>query len=236
MTDPRIDALENRLASMQQELQQLRDIQAIRTLHFTYGYCMDKWLFKEIVDLFAEDCELRFLNGIWRGKAGAQRLYSWTEGMYGPRDGMLAEHVIAQDIVHVAPDRSRAWGRFRALLQIGAHRDFARHFPPSFEQAFWEAGVHENEYVLEDAVWKIAVFDYRLTFQAPYDGGWAVSPDHPIMITPWEGTWPDVPNGPDELRPMPAQWPRAVMQPFHYRHPVTGKAMADGVGEEGDAG
>lgn len=234
MSDPRIDALENRLASLQQEVTLLRDREAIRTLHFTYGYCMDKWLFKEIVDLFAEDCELRFLNGIWRGKAGAQRLYSWTEGMYGPRDGMLAEHVIAQDVVHVAPDRSRAWGRFRALLQIGAHEDHALEFPPSFAQSFWEAGVHENEYVLEGGVWKIAVFDYRLTFQAPYEGGWAKSPDHPIMITPWEGTFPAVPNGPDELRPIPPQWPHAVFQPFHYLHPITGRPIGEGIGRGKD--
>ncbi len=234
MSDPRVDMLESRLVALQDEVTLLRDIQDIRTLHFTYGYCMDKWLFKEIVDLFAEDCELRFLNGIWRGKAGAKRLYSWTEGVYGPRDGMLAEHVIAQDIVHVAPDRSRAWGRFRALLQIGAHEDFAQHFPPSFAQAFWEAGVHENEYVLEDGVWKIALFNYRLTFQAPYDGGWAASPNHPIMITPWTGTFPDVPNGPDELRPMPPQWPRAVMQPFHYMHPVTGKPIGADVDTAGE--
>lgn len=229
MSDPRIDQLERQLASLSQEVTLLRDVQAIRTLHFTYGYCMDKWLFKEIVDLFAEDCELRFLNGIWRGKEGAKRLYSWTEGAYGPRDGMLAEHVIGQDIVHVAPDRSRAWGRFRAFLQIGPHEKHAKDFPPSFAETFWEAGVHENEYVLEDGVWKIALFNYRLAFQAPYEGGWAVSPDHPIMITPWTGTFPDVPNGPDELRPVPPQWPRATFQPFHYVHPITGQVLGEDI-------
>lgn len=229
MSDPRLSELERQVAALTHEVTRLRDVEAIRTLHFTYGYCMDKWLFREIVDLFAEDCELRFLNGIWRGKAGARRLYSWTEGAYGPRDGMLAEHVIAQDIVHVAPDRSRAWGRFRALLQIGAHEAYAQDFPQSFTQAFWEAGIHENEYVLENGVWKIALFNYRLTFQAPYEGGWAVSPDHPIMITPWAGTWPDVPNGPDELRDSPPQWPKASFMPFHYRHPTTDKVMGEGL-------
>ena len=229
MSEVRIAALENQLATLQHEVTLLRDVQAIRTLHFTYGYCMDKWLFREIVDLFAEECELRFLNGIWRGKAGAKRLYSWTEGMYGPRDGMLAEHVIAQDIVHVAPDRSRAWGRFRAFLQIGAHQDFVENFPPSFAGTFWEAGVHENEYVLEDGAWKIALFDYKLAFQAPYDGGWAKSPDHPIMITPWTRTFPEDPNGPNELRPVPPQWPSATFQPFHYRHPVTDERIGEGI-------
>lgn len=229
MSEERLSALESQLQALRNEVQLLRDREAIRKLHFTYGYCMDKWLFKEIVDLFAEDCELRFLNGIWRGKEGARRLYSWTEGTYGPRAGMLAEHVIAQDVVDVAPDRSRAWGRFRALLQIGAHEDFRDNFPPSFHEAFWEAGVHENEYVLEDGVWKIALFNYKLTFQAPYEGGWAKSPHHPIMITPWEGTWPHVPNGPDELRDVPPQWPENPFIPFHYTHPTTGGVLGEGL-------
>ncbi|MGX7896028.1 nuclear transport factor 2 family protein [Tsuneonella sp. HG222] len=232
MSDKRIDELVAKVTQLEAELQLHRDVQAIRTLHFTYGYCMDKWLFKEIVDLFARECELRFLNGIWHGREGAKRLYSWTEGAYGPRDGMLAEHVIAQDIVHVAPDRSRAWGRFRALLQVGAHEAYRNNFPPSFSEAFWEAGVHENEYVLEDGVWKIALFNYRLTFQAPYEGGWAKSPSHPIMITPWTGTYPEVPNGPDELRPTPPQWPKNPFIPFHYSHPVTGRSIGEGLGED----
>ncbi len=53
------------------------------------------------------------------------------------------------------------------------------------------------------------------------------------MITPWTGTFPEVPNGPDELRPMPPQWPRAVMQPFHYTHPVTGKPIGADVQTDG---
>jgi hypothetical protein len=229
MSGDRLERLEAQVAALGNEVQLLRDAEAIRKLHFTYGYCMDKWLFKEIVELFAEDCELRFLNGIWRGKEGARRLYSWTEGAYGPRDGMLSEHVLAQDVVHVAPDRSRAWGRFRAFLQIGAHQAYQNQFPPSFRESFWEAGVHENEYVLEDGVWKIALFNYRLTFQAPYEGGWTASPDHPIMITPWAGTWPELPNGPDELRPVPPQWPHNPFIPFHYSHPVTGQPIGEGL-------
>lgn len=230
MTDAgRFAALERQLAELGHELRLQRDAQEIRALHFTYGYCMDKWLFKEIVDLFAEDCELRFLNGIWRGKAGAARLYDWTAGVYGPKDGMLTEHVIAQDVVHVAPDRSRAWGRFRALLAIGAHQDYAQDFAPAFRQSFWEGGVHENEYVLENGVWKIALFNYRINFQAPYAGGWEHSPHHPIMVTPWAGVWPEVPGGPDELRPEPPQWPKNPFLPFHYPHPTTGKPIGEGL-------
>src|SRR5687768_5780831 len=62
-----------------QELEQLRrrvtgleDIHAVRTLHFKYGYYIDMCLYDEAVDLFAEDGEVRFLNGVYKGKAGVR--------------------------------------------------------------------------------------------------------------------------------------------------------------------
>jgi hypothetical protein len=76
-------------------------------------------------------------------------------------------------------------------------------------------------------VWKIALFNYRLAFQAHHEGGWAASPHHPIMIEPWPGTFPEVPNGPDELRPIPSQWPSATFQPFHYDHPTSGRTIGE---------
>ena len=52
----------------------LEDANAIRRLHHAYGYYIDKCQYDEVVDLFANDSEQRFLNGIYRGKAGAKRL------------------------------------------------------------------------------------------------------------------------------------------------------------------
>jgi carotenoid cleavage dioxygenase len=89
--------------------------------------------------------------------------------------------------------------------------------------------VHENEYVLEDGAWKIALFNYRINFQAPYEGGWEHSPHHPIMVSNWTGTWPEVPGGPDELRPEQSQWPKSPFLPFHYVHPITGKVIGEGL-------
>jgi hypothetical protein len=98
-----IDALRERVARLEDAVARQQDSDAIRRLHFTYGYCMDKWLFDDIVDLYADGCRLHFMNGIWEGRAGARRLYNWTNGLRGPQDGMLAEHVLAQDIIDIAP-------------------------------------------------------------------------------------------------------------------------------------
>ena len=227
-------SVETELHELRRELESLRreigiqaDIQAVRTLQFKYGYYMDKCLFGAIVDLFAEDAVLYFMNGIFRGKRGARRLYGGASGLNGPVRGMLFEHIIAQDIVDVAPDRRTAKGRFRCFLQGGVHQS-KRDAPPRIPAQFLEAGIYENEYVKEDGVWKIKIFNYRIVYQARLEDGWARAGEEPLMVSHYTGTYPENLRGPDELREPPPVWPDVFIMPFHYPHPVTGESVPDG--------
>ena len=64
----RIEALENELGKQQ-------DIEAIRRLQYAYGYFIDKSQYNEVVDLFADDAEVWFLGGIYKGKAGVKEMF-----------------------------------------------------------------------------------------------------------------------------------------------------------------
>lgn len=218
--------LEEEIHALRREVTELRDERAIRRIHHSYGYFMDKWLFPEIVDLFAEDATLYFLNGIFKGRAGAQRLYGYAgEGVRGPRDGLLFEHLLCQDVIDIAPDGQTAQGRFHAIMFVAVH-DSVKDQYPDWPSQFWEGGVHENEYRKVDGVWKIQTFNYRIAYQADYATGWSASPDEPLMVRPFPGVFPITAGGPDQLRDMPVQWPRATLVPFHYDHPVTGVPIA----------
>jgi hypothetical protein len=216
------DAIPDETATLRREVELLRhqlgvleDIQAIRTLHFKYGYYMDKCLFGEIVELFSDDAEINFLGGIFRGRAGAKRLYGGATGLNGPVHGMMFEHLHAQDIVDVAPDRKTAKGRFRCLLQGGVHES-KKDAPPRIPSQFWEGGLYENEYVKENGVWKISVFGYNVVWQATYEQGWAHASGEVLMVSPYRKTYPEDPRGPDEIRTTtPRVWPE--------QYPVTGK-------------
>ena len=217
-----IAALKAQVTELAHRTGVLEDIQAIRTLHFKYGYYMDKWLFDEIVDLFAEDCELYFLNGIFKGKQGARRMYGGGMGVNGPTNGVLTEHLHLQDIVDVAPDRMSAKGRFRCFLMGGLHETGPKNTP--IPSQFWEGGVYENTYVKENGIWKIKVFNYNLVWQAEYAKGWARSEHKLLMVSPFTKTYPEDPRGPDALKTGPFQfWPEIFVIPFHYCHPVTGR-------------
>lgn len=218
------DDLAARVAALEAETGRLADIQAIRKLQHAYGYFMDKCLFSEIVDLFVEDCELRFMGGIFRGKAGARRLYGGASGLNGPSDGMLFEHLIVQDIIDIAPDRSTAQGRFRTFMQGGIHHS-KTDAPPSIPPQFLEGGVYENIYVREEGVWKFKLFDYTVVWQADFSQGWAHSPDNSLMVSAYPALYPENPRGPDAYGAPARRWPKAVVVPFHYVHPVTGKVI-----------
>jgi len=216
--------LREELRLLRDRVGRLEDQQAVRALQFKYGYYMDKCLFAAIVDLFAEEAVLYFMNGVFRGKRGARRLYGGASGLNGPAYGMLFEHIIAQDIVDVAPDRKTAQGRFRCFLQAGVH-DSKKDAPPRIPAQFLEAGIYENEYAKENGIWKIKVFNYRIVYQARLEEGWAHSPREPLMVSAYTTTFPENPRGPDELREPPPVWPETFIMPFHYPHPVTGKAV-----------
>jgi len=231
MTDSNaLAALEERVIELGRRMARLEDTHAVKCLQYKYGYYIDKCLYDEAVALFADTGEVRFLNGVYRGKSGIRRLYcNWfrkyfTGGVNGPLRGLLLDHLMLQDIVDVATDGLTAKGRFRCVLQAGCHESMSEPIP-NFPRPFWEAGIYENTYVKEGADWKIKCLHYNMFWRADYHQGWANSVVH---LTPIMRAYPEDPNGPDELLPeAPKTWPETGVVPFHYAHPVTGKRWGE---------
>ena len=216
-----VDKLEHRAAK-------LEAINAIKNLHYSYGYYIDKCMYDEVVQLFTKDGEVTFLSGVYKGHEGVARLYcTWfrelfTGGKNGPVDGFLLDHIQMQPIITVSDDLKTAKGRFRAILPGGPHDSYVR--KDQVPSQFWEAGIYENDYVCEDGVWKIKRLDYVLQWQSDYEHGWAYQESH---LQPATVCYPENPIGPDyilpEKRPV---WPQQQIVPTHYPHPVTGKVPA----------
>jgi len=221
----RFDQLEVQLDELRREFGRHRDREEIRALQFKYGYYLDKCLYDEVVDLFAADGVATFLNGVFRGKESVRRLMSgwfkelFAHGHNGPVYGFILDHLILQDIVTVAPDGLTARGRFPCQMLASTHESRAP--VPGMPRDCWEAGIYENQYVKEDGVWKIGVYDYSVLWQADYRDGWSRGG---VLLPPLTRTFPEDPNGPDELlESLPKAWPDTRVVPFHYPHPVTGE-------------
>jgi SnoaL-like domain len=219
---------EDRIAELEQRLGKVEDLLAIRNLQHAYGYYLDKCLYDEVVDLFAEDGEVIFIGGVYKGKKGAARLYAgrfrnnFAGGKNGPTFGRLLDHPIFQDVITVAGDRATAKARFRVLMQAGTHELAAT--PQTPVRQWFEGGLYENDYVREDGVWKIKKLFYRAFWHGSIEHGWAYTP--PDYVPNASVTYPEDPYGPDELLPdAPRLWPDTTTFPFHYRHPVTGQEV-----------
>ena len=225
-TDDRLVALEHRVGM-------LEDINAIRRLHWAYGYYIDFNRPDEVADLFAEDGAVVFLSGEYVGKKGVKRLYGdWIAGRFtggrpGPVDGLLLDHFQMQDIITVAPDRQSAKGRFHGILLGGWHDDFQDTKEEMMPQQFLEGGIYENDYVREGGVWKIKRLDYMMQWQGNYEEGWAHTTAH---LQPATKTFPEDPLGPDRLLPGRSEhrktWPYRQDVPMHFAHPKFGMALA----------
>jgi len=222
--EERIAALETKVEELTNRIGILEDANAIRTLQHKYGYYMDKSFYEAIIELFTEDCEIHFLGGIFRGKAGARRLFidrfraNFARGVDGPKNGILMEHPQLQDVITVAPDRKTAKARFRYFMQAGTHYTTGKAYQ------FWEGGLYENVYSKENGVWKIKVLIPKMVYVTEYQTGWAYT--RPQYVTFMEKTYPEDPLGPDELAPEErVLWPDVDLLPFHYPHPVTGEEV-----------
>ena len=225
MTDSDTAALLARIERLEHELGVQQDIEAIRKLQYTYGYFIDKSQYNEVVDLFAEDGDVWFLGGIYRGKAGVRRLYierfqtTFTQGHNGPRYGWLLDHPQLQMVIDVAPDRKTATVRGRSMMQAGLHETAEGN-----QRAWWEGGIYDNRYVREDGVWKISRLGYFPFWHGTFADGWAKTPIDYIPFT--KTLFPEDPLGPDAfVEPMTRLWPATDIVPFPYPHPVTGEPI-----------
>jgi SnoaL-like domain len=234
-------AFRDELGQLRSEVTRLNDIQAIRTLHFKYGYYWDNVLYEQVIDLFTDDVKvsailtetnskLYFRGGLYHGKEGARRIYQSNNKKNGPPHGFMINHHQLQDVVTVAPTGDYAYGRFHMLMFGGLHTEALDSNARGYEfvhRQFIEQGMYENEYRKENGIWKCCVFRYKEIWMAPFDlsaGGWAEVKRGTMfswdkyMTTRAEGN----DNGPDEKAPeYQWMWPDRKVFPYHYPHPVS---------------
>ncbi|KAK4459541.1 putative carotenoid oxygenase protein [Cladorrhinum samala] len=223
--------LKKQVQVLQKELSRVADEAEVRKVHFKYGYYLDKCLYNEVVDMFSDhpDAYVEFLGGRYRGKEGIARLYQgrfqqqFVAGRNGPVHGWLLDHIMMQEIVDVDPTGTHAWCRMRALMQAGTHQSIEEEYPWGHKQ-WWEGGLYENEYIKENGVWKLFRYRYFPFWHADFERGWSHTKKGYV---PWPTkTFPEDPKGPDELLEQKVLWPDTRVVPFHYPHPVTGKAIS----------
>jgi len=206
---PRGD-LASALSKLREDVQRLEDERDIEILQRTYGYYVDKNLWTQAADLFAEDGTLEIGGrGVFVGR---KRVLQYLQWLGEPVNGRLYDHTQLQPVVHVSSDGTTAKGRWRALVFGG---DLNR-------SSIFGDVIYENEYRKEGGKWKIAKLHAWFIMYTMLDrGGWA---KHTIPNTRPEKTLPpDRP--PTRVYDM---YPGELTAPNHFDNPVTARAGVTG--------
>jgi hypothetical protein len=186
------------------KIQRLEDESTIENLQRIYGFYIDKQLWKETADLFADDGRLEIGGqGVFAGKPRVLE-YLLRISPDGLMRGRLFNHIQLQPIVDVAANGKTAKGRWRFLSELGEYK----------KSAAWCDGTYENEYVKEGTIWKIKTLHAYSRFCTAYADGWGKSALPGAR--PVKGLLPD--------RPPTVSYdlyPATFVAPLHYKNPVT---------------
>jgi hypothetical protein len=199
------------LSSLAKKISLLNDEIEVQQLQRSYGYYVDKCMWDEIADLFADNATLEIGGrGVFVGKARVKE-YMHFLGKPGPQPGALFDHSQWQPLTHVADDGLTAKTRLRAFIMAGG---LGTDSTPGV--AVWGEATYENEYVKENGVWKIAKLYAYFNMYTPYAEGWGKVGMPNTHVE--ERLPPDRP--PTVVYQM---YPSVGMVPYHYKNPVTGK-------------
>ena len=205
--DAQIDALAARV-------EKLEGTRAVKKLQRAFGYYVDRGLWTDAADLFADDGTLEIgVDGVYVGKA---RIREYLKRLHGGQEGLiygqLNEWITLQPAVFIASDGRSATARWRDQGMLGQYRKHAE----------WRDGVYENTYVRESGVWKIRSLRLYVNFVAPYEKGWArLKPGEGLARSEASRAFP-----PD--RPATSGYPSfpdTYVPPFQAPNPVTGKPV-----------
>jgi SnoaL-like protein len=211
---PRLAQAFARVQSIEARAKRVQDVDQLRNLQAAYGYYVDKALWDDVVDLFAENGTMELgLNGVYVGQKSIRRyLYSLTGGKPGLRPGELNNHFQLSPVITLAADGETAKARWRGLIQYGVFGKGSG--------GDWGEGIYENEYVRElvngVGVWKIQSLHFYTKFYAPYEGGWTKAPKDSALRYGKSNVRADRPAS-VKYEPYPARF----TPPFHYENPVS---------------
>jgi len=152
--------LKQRLARLEGGLKAEEAIRAVKRLQYTYGHYLEFGLWLDLADLFAENAVGQFPTGMVTGKLNLRKYFMAQAGRTAPglAKGQLNTHLILQPIVTLGPDGRTAKGTWHQMALLG-------NFGAS---ASWTGGAYENEYILQNGVWKISRVRYFQQYSGAY--------------------------------------------------------------------
>ena len=206
------------IAALTARVEKLEGIRAVKKLQRAFGYYVDRGLWGEAADLFADDGSVEIgVDGVY---AGRERIREYLKRLHGGQEGLiygqLNEWVTLQPAINVSPDGRSATARWRDLGMLGQYKQHAE----------WRDGIYENSYEKgADGIWRIRSLHLYVNFVVPYEKGWArLKPGEGLVRSDASKAFPPDRGPTVTYQPFPA----VQLPPFQAPHPVTGRQVGGG--------
>jgi hypothetical protein len=216
--EARIKALENQVKILENQVNALKDVEEIKKLQRAYGFYLEHWMSREVIDCFADGpgVGLHFPEGSYLGK---ERVREYFSNVKEEDPEILHQLMQLSPFITLAPDGKTANGRWYCFGALALTRGGG-------VEPLWGSGTYENEYVKENGKWKIRSLKWIPNYLIHPGEGWvkperAAAVDYNVEFNYLE---PDLP--PEGIE---TKYPAGYIFPFHYKHPVTGKGSTEGV-------
>lgn len=195
-----IAELRAEIAELRQRVRAAEDYRELVNLQGAYGYFVDKGLWDQAADLFAEHGTLEIAGrGVYVGR---ERVRAYLNRLPPYGYGTLYNHMQLQPVLHIDSEAGTAKGRWRTLMMVGRLGHEGR----------WGEATYENSYLREGGKWRIASLHGIVNFYTEYDEGWHRGGVK--LLRSVEGLAPDRPPSIDY-----EAYPEPVVAPFHYDEP-----------------
>ena len=182
------------LATLSARIERLNDEALIQNLQDAYGFYVDRKMWDDVADLFAEDGTMQLEQGhVQIGRAGARQALEGF-GPEGLKTGELNDHAQLGLVITVARDGRTAVARGLDLGMTGLNDLGGR----------WSVGTFENRYVKSGGVWRIAALRIWPRMACDYANGWAKDAELSASTPPFSFPHPvRRPAPPPQSKPPP---------------------------------
>ena len=153
----------NELGELKAVLEELRDIEALKTLKARYCHLVDAGRWDELAELLTEDatCDYAFF-GRYTGRD--EIVNKFFRELVASASSFNA-HMVHNPLIELAGDRARGTWYLTAQTTI-----------QPVDQAVWVMGIYRDEFERVGGSWKIKSIRFEFKYYTPYEDGWAKTP------------------------------------------------------------